>query len=213
MEETKRLISMLPIWITTAGVSVVFSQILTWTVSQGTTLNRDLGSIVIPPASLNCIWVVVSLVSAPLYGGVFVPLARKLTGHPYGVSPLKRVGLAIVITVLTIVTAALVERRRVHEMREQGVQRLPIGFFGLHMKFWWLVPQFVLASQVELLFFVAAFQFFYTEAGYSTRSIGLSYVFSSAALGYFFSSVLTNLTDHVTRNHKVSLEFCFSTIM
>ncbi|BBN04298.1 protein MpNPF5 [Marchantia polymorpha subsp. ruderalis] len=201
VEETKRILQMLPIWATTCCVSLVFSQLVTYTVTQGATLDRKWGEhFEVPAASLSAIFVLISLCTVPLYDSLFVPLVRKFTKHPYGLSCLQRLGVSIVCAILLMCVAALVERKRVTVVRDLGFEDLPLGSYDLPMSMWWLLPQFILAAQVEMFYYLSSYQFFYYEASDQTRSIASSFTYSASAMGYYLSSVINDLVNSATKN-------------
>ncbi|CAM6084584.1 unnamed protein product [Calypogeia fissa] len=201
VEEAKRLMQFVPVWITISPLTLVFAQISTFTVQQGQTLDRRLGPhFVIPPASLSVMLAIAGMVNILIYDRIFVPLAKRFTRCPYGLAPLQRLGISLAISILTMICAALVERKRLTYVREMHLQALPLGAYVLPMKFWYLLPQFVLTAQQELFMYIAANQFFYYESAQTTLSVGSSFTYSASALGYYFSTIIVNLTNHVTRH-------------
>lgn len=89
VEEVKFVIRVLPIWLSSIMYSTVYSQISTLFIMQGASMDLQMGSIRIPPASLSVfesssviLWVVI-------YDRVFVPVLKRYTG-PIPPSILKR---------------------------------------------------------------------------------------------------------------------------
>lgn len=202
VEESKRLIQFIPVWITLAPVTLVFSQLSTFTVQQGATLDRKLGPhFEIPPASLGLIVPLVSLVSVPIYEILVVPVARRYTKSPYGFLPLQRLGLSLGFAIIAMVCAALVERKRLSYVRDMHLQALPLGAYVLPMRFWYLIPQFIASAQVEFFLYVASYQFFYHEAAQTTRSVGSSFTYAASSMGYFFSTIIVKITNQVTHDN------------
>ncbi|CAM6097814.1 unnamed protein product [Calypogeia fissa] len=203
VEESKRLIQFLPVWITLAPVTLVFSQLSTFAVQQGQSLDRRLGPhFVIPPASLGLMTPVAAMVSVPIYDRILLPFVKKYTKSPYGLAPLQRLGMSLGFAVIAMVCAALVERKRLTYVRDMHLEALPLGAAVLPMKFWYLLPQFFVAAQVEFFLYVASYEFFYHEAAQTTRSVGSSFTYLASALGYFFSTIIVNITNHVTRHEQ-----------
>ncbi|KAL2633982.1 hypothetical protein R1flu_005461 [Riccia fluitans] len=203
VEETKRIIQVIPVWATTAAVSLVFSQLNTYTITQGSTLDRKLSdSFELPANSLFSAIVIIAMITVPIYDRVLVPFARRFTKHPYGLSPLQRLGLAIIYAMLMMITSALVERKRLTYVRDLGLENRPLGSFVLPMKMWWLLPQFFLAAQVELLLFVSSYEFYYHEASDQTRSISSSFTYSASAMGYYLTTVLTDIVNTATKGES-----------
>ncbi|CAM6097818.1 unnamed protein product [Calypogeia fissa] len=203
VEESKRLFQFLPVWITLAPVTLVFSQIPTFAVEQGQSLDRRLGPhFVIPPASLALMMTVVVLICVPIYDRILLPFVKKYTKSPYGFAPLQRLGMALVFSVISVACAALVERKRLTYVHEMHLEALPLGASVLPMTCWYLLPQLFAAAQIELFFYVASYEFFYHEAAQTTRSVGSSFTYTATALGHYFSTIIVNITNHVTRHEQ-----------
>ncbi|CAM6128116.1 unnamed protein product [Calypogeia fissa] len=203
VEESKRILQLIPVWITTMGIAIIYSQLTTFTIQQAQTFDRKLGPhFTVPANSLAGILTITSLILVPIYDQIFVPFVRRFTKNPYGFSPLKRLGSSIVFAALTMMTAALVERKRLVLVRELHFQDLELGSYELPIRFWWLLPQYAVGGFVELTFFVSAYEFFYHESSDATRSIGSSFTFSAYAMGSFFSTILVEIVNSVTRRHQ-----------
>ncbi|CAM6128477.1 unnamed protein product [Calypogeia fissa] len=137
------------------------------------------------------------LVSISIYDRIFAPLAKRFTRCPYGIS--------LAILILTMICSALVERKRLNYVCEMHLQALPLGAYVLPMEFWYLLPQFVLTALQELFMYIAVHQFFYHESAQSSHSMGSSFTYSASALGYYYNTIIINLTNHVTRHEHVGL--------
>ncbi|CAM6108469.1 unnamed protein product [Calypogeia fissa] len=198
VEETKRILLVIPVWLCTCIPFIIFSQVTTFTATQGSTLDRSLSShFIIPPQSLGLGLILISIFGMPIYDQIVRPILRKFTKNPYGTTPLTRIGIASVTATLAMVAAALVERKRMVYVRELGYT--DAIFFELPMKMWWLLPQYFFSSMTELFLVVSIYEFFHHEVMDNTGSIGSSFSFAAIAVGYYLSSVLVNLTNSVTR--------------
>ncbi|KAK4413385.1 protein NRT1/ PTR FAMILY 5.16 [Sesamum alatum] len=56
---------------------------------------------------------------------VFIPIARALTTKPSGISPLQRVGIGLVLNLISIVFAVIIEPKRLALAREYGLVDMP----------------------------------------------------------------------------------------
>ncbi|GLT53402.1 hypothetical protein SLA2020_266740 [Shorea laevis] len=112
VEEVKLVIKMLPIWATTIMFWTVYAQMTTFSVSQATTMDRRIGSFLIPAASLTVFFVGSILLTVPIYDRLIVPIARKLLKNPQGLTPLQRIGVGLVLSIFAMVAAALTELKR-----------------------------------------------------------------------------------------------------
>ncbi|XP_061376374.1 protein NRT1/ PTR FAMILY 5.2-like isoform X2 [Gastrolobium bilobum] len=96
VEETKQMIKMIPILITTIIPSTLIVQASTLFIKQGTTLNRRMGPhFEIPPASLTSFITIFMLLSIVPYDRLFVPAIRRYTKNPRGITMLQRLGIGI----------------------------------------------------------------------------------------------------------------------
>ncbi|KAK1287782.1 putative peptide/nitrate transporter [Acorus calamus] len=138
----------------------------------------------IPPASLQSIPYLLMLLLVPLYETAFVPLARCLTGNPSGISPLQRVGVGLFTVTFSMVSAALVERKRRNSHH-------PISIF-------WITPQFLIFGVSEMFTAVGLIEFFYKQSLAGMQSFLTAMTYCSYSFGFYLSSVLVALVNRVT---------------
>lgn len=202
VEELKTVIQILPIWFTTILVYIMFSQVISFSIQQTTSLDRHIGPhFRIPPGSMATFIVVSALIFIPIYETLLVPAFRRLTGHPQGLPPLKRIGAALFMAVLALVVAAQVEQKRVDVIRAHQVSLLDIVKGRVPMGFYWLVPQLAVLGVVEFLVGVAQLNFFYREAPDSMKSVAASLFYTTVSVGYFVSTGLVNAVNRYTRSY------------
>lgn len=196
VEEVKMIIRMLPIWATTIMFWTVYAQMTTFSVSQATSMDRNIGSFQIPPASLTVFFVGSILLTVPVYDKIIVPIARKLLKNPQGLSPLQRIGVGLVLSIFAMVAAALTEQKRLRAARSHGLTDDPTAEIPLSV--FWLVPQFFLVGSGEAFTYIGQLDFFLRECpkGMKTMSTGL--FLSTLSLGFFFSSLLVTIVHKVT---------------
>ncbi|ERN18925.1 hypothetical protein AMTRI_Chr07g25030 [Amborella trichopoda] len=199
VEETKQMIKMIPILIATFVPSTMIAQVNTLFVKQGTTLNTSMGPhFKIPPASLTAFVTISMLVSVVIYDRVFVPMMRRYTKDPRGVSLLRRMGIGLALHIIIMTVASLIERKRLSVAREHDLVEhagtIPLTIFIL-------LPQFVLMGMADAFLEVAKIEFFYDQAPESMKSLGTSYSTSSLGIGNFLSSFLLTTVHNVTGKH------------
>ncbi|KAG6557249.1 hypothetical protein Mapa_001176 [Marchantia paleacea] len=199
VEELKRIVGILPIWMTTCLVYISYAQISSFTVAMGFTMDRHLGpDFQIPPVSLTIFAVLITVASIPLYDKVLMPLARRITGNPQGISPLQRIGTGMVMVMVAYLVAAGVEAKRLAEIRDLGFENSPVGTFVLPMKVYWLIPVYAILAVVEVFTTIGQLEFFYAESTDSTRSLGTSFFFTSVSLGYFLATAVVDAVESST---------------
>lgn len=198
VEETKQMLRMLPILAATFIPSTMIAQISTLFVKQGTTLQRDIGSFRIPPASLAGFVTISMLVSVVLYDRYFVSILRKWTKNPRGVTLLQRMGIGIILHIVIMMIASLTEMRRLSVAKKHGLDKtggqVPLTIFTL-------LPQFMLMGIADAFLEVAKIEFFYDQAPESMKSLGTSYSMTSLGIGNFLSSFLLSTVSHITKKH------------
>lgn len=199
VEETKQMVRLLPFFVSTFIPSIMMPLVSTLFVSQGTTLQRDIGTFKIPPAGLTALVPLSTLITILLYDRLFVKMMRKWTGNPRGITLLQRMGIGNVVVILLITTASLVERYRLKVARENGVVdgnggQVPLSIFIL-------LPQFVLMGISDAFFLVAKVEFFYDQAPENMKSLGSSYGWATVGIGNYLSTFLLSVVSDVTKQY------------
>ncbi|KAL2490034.1 Protein NRT1/PTR FAMILY 6.3 [Forsythia ovata] len=201
VEEVKLVIRMLPAWATTIMFWTVYAQMTTFSVSQASTMDRHIGkSFQIPAASLTAFFVGSILLTVPIYDRIIVPICRRVLKNPHGLTPLQRMGVGLVLSILAMVAAALTEIKRLDVAHKHGLTNDPNATVPLSV--FWLVPQFFLVGSGEAFTYIGQLDFFLRECpkGMKTMSTGL--FLSTLSLGFFFSSILVTIVHKVTGDKK-----------
>lgn len=201
VEEVKMVLRMLPIWATTIMFWTVYAQMTTFSVSQATTMDRHVWrSFQIPAASLTAFFVGSILLTVPVYDRLVAPVARRLLNNSQGLTPLQRIGIGLVFSVLAMVAAALAELKRLAVARSHGLIDNPDAVIPLTV--FWLVPQFFFVGSGEAFTYIGQLDFFLRECpeGMKTMSTGL--FLSTLSLGCFFSSLLVSMVHRLAGGEK-----------
>lgn len=197
VEETKQMIKMIPILLTTIVPSTMLVQAGTLFVKQGTTLDRRMGPhFEIPPACLNAFVTIFMLISIVVYDRAFVPAIRRYTKNPRGITMLQRLGIGLVLHVIILVTACFAERRRLSVARENNLSDkhdiIPLSIFIL-------LPQFALGGVADNFVEVAKIELFYDQAPEGMKSLGTAYFTTSLGIGSFLSTFLLSTVADLTK--------------
>ncbi|KAJ6750939.1 hypothetical protein OIU85_001471 [Salix viminalis] len=190
VEEVKILIRMIPIIASTILMNTSMAQLQTFSVQQGVAMDAHLGTKTIPTPSIPVIPLVFISVLIPIYEFAAVPFARKITGHPSGITQLQRVGVGLVLSILSMAVAGFVELHRKHEARKNPPNKISA---------FWLSFQYGIFGIAEMFTVVGLLEFFYKEAPSGMRSVSTSFTWLTLALGYFTSTVFVEIINSVTR--------------
>ncbi|KAA3481280.1 protein NRT1/PTR FAMILY 5.1-like [Gossypium australe] len=196
VEGTKLVLGMLLIWLVTLIPSIIWAQINTLFVKQGTTMDRSLGSsFQIPAASLGSFVTFSMLLSVPMYDRYFVPFMRRKTGNPRGITLLQRLGIGFVIQITAIAIAYAVEVRRMHAIRVHHImgpkETVPMSIFCL-------LPQYVLLGIADVFNAIGLLEFFYDQSPEDMQSLGTTFFTSGIGVGNFLNSFLVTVVDKIT---------------
>ncbi|KAH0742055.1 hypothetical protein KY290_035098 [Solanum tuberosum] len=197
VEEVKLLFRMLPTWATTIMFWTTYAQMTTFSVSQATTMDRHIGkSFEIPPASLTAFFVGAILLTVIFYDRVIVPICRRVANKRHGLTPLQRIFIGLILSIIAMVASALTEVKRLNVAHLNGLTNDPNATIPLSV--FWLIPQFLLIGSGEAFTYIGQLDFFLRECpkGMKTMSTGL--FLSTLALGFFFSSILVTIVHMVT---------------
>ncbi|XP_028060755.1 protein NRT1/ PTR FAMILY 8.3-like, partial [Camellia sinensis] len=200
VEELKILIRMFPIWATGIIIGAVYAQLGTLFVEQGMMMDRTIGSFSIPAASLSACDVISVIFWVPVYDKVIVPIVRKFTGREKGFTELQRMGIGHFISVLCMVSAALVEMKRLALAQALGLvdENVPIP-----LSITWQIPQYFLFGAAEVFTFIGQLEFFYEQSPDSMRSLFVALPLLTTSMGRYLSSfILTVVTSITTKGGK-----------
>ncbi|PKA55930.1 Nitrate transporter 1.2 [Apostasia shenzhenica] len=199
VEETKILIRMLPIFLSSLSCYLCVPLLLTFTVQQGNTMNTKLGSIRISPASLMIIPSTFQMIFLVLYDLIFVPFARKITGYRSGITQLQRIGIGFLSTSAAVCIAALVEKKRKRIAEENG---LIDSSEGIPMSVFWLGAQFFLIGISDVTSFVGLLEFFVEEASKGMKSIGTAIFYCILGLASLLGTFVVEVVNRASRGGR-----------
>ncbi|KAL7127433.1 hypothetical protein ABFS83_14G253100 [Erythranthe nasuta] len=195
VEETKIIVRMLPIILSTVFMNTCLAQLQTFSIQQSTTTDRKIGNFQIPASSIPLIPLLFMSILIPLYDQVFVPTARKFTGIPTGITHLQRVGIGLVLSAISMAVSGIVETHRKsvavkHNMVDSS-DPLPMSIF-------WIGIQYAIFGVADIFTLVGLLNFFYAESSLGMKSLGTAISWCSFAFGYYTSTVVVNVVNSVS---------------
>lgn len=188
VEEVKVLTRMMPILLSTILMNTCLAQLQTLSIQQGTLMDTRIGDFDVPSASIPVIPLVFMSLLIPVYEFAFVPILRKITGHPNGITHLQRVGVGLVLSAISMAIAGIVEVKRKHEIIHHN-HKISLFWLSFHYAIFGIADMFTLVGLME---------FFYTEAPVGMRSLSTSFSWLSLSIGYYLSSVFVELINLIT---------------
>ncbi|KAF7139290.1 hypothetical protein RHSIM_Rhsim07G0173300 [Rhododendron simsii] len=205
VENAKIILGVLPIFCSAIIMTVCLAQLQTFSIEQAVTMDtRITKHFHIPPASLGIIPIIFILGLVPIYDRIVVPFLRRITGHPFGITHLQRIGIGIVLNSLSMAVAGIVEVKRKEVARKHNmvdaiplIQPLPISVF-------WLSFQYFIAVVADVFSYVGLLEFYYSQVPRGIKSLSTCFLWFSFALGYYLSSVIVNIVNSATKGRTSS---------
>lgn len=198
VEELKSIVRMLPIWSAGIMLATASSHNYTFTIMQARTMDRHMGPhFQLPPATLSIFSNAAMLVTLAFYDRVFVPLARRVTGLPSGITYFQRMGIGLAISILGVASAALVETKRRDAAADNGFLDNPDAVVPISV--FWLVPQFAIHGVASAFSSVGHMEFLYDQSPESMRSSAAALFWVAGSLGNYLGTVLVTVVQSATR--------------
>ncbi|KAL5991565.1 hypothetical protein ACLOJK_012474 [Asimina triloba] len=198
VEELKSIIRLLPIWATGIMFATVYSQMSTMFVLQGKKMDPSMGPhFDIPSACLSIFDTLAVIFWVPVYDRIIVPFARRYTGRDRGFTELQRMGIGLVISIFSMLAAAIVEVVRLGIVRKHGYYERT----HTPMSILWQIPQYFIVGAAEVFMFIGQLEFFYAQAPDAMRSLCSALSLTTVALGNYLSTLLVTIVTHVTTRH------------
>lgn len=192
VEQVKIIISVIPIFACTIIFNTILAQLQTFSVQQGSSMDTHITkSFKIPPASLQSIPYILLIFFVPLYETTFVPIVQRFTKKESGISPLQRIGIGLFIASFSMVSAALVEKKRRNFTIKEGSE-------GEKLSIFWIAPQFLIFGISEMFTAVGLVEFFYKQSVEGMQAFLTAMTYCSYSFGFYLSSLLVSLVNKIT---------------
>ncbi|KAJ4912063.1 Protein NRT1/ PTR FAMILY 5.8 [Raphanus sativus] len=195
LETAKLLLRLLPIWTMLLTFAVIFQQPATFFTKQGMAMKRNIGpNFKIPPATLQSTITLSIILLMPLYDKILIPMAKKMSKNEKGIPVMARMGIGMFLSIIAIVIAAFVERKRLlisQKLKTSPNSSDPLSIF-------WLLPQYILLGVSDIFTVVGMQEFFYSEVPARMRTMGFALYTSVFGVGSFVSAALISVIESYT---------------
>lgn len=199
VEEVKCVVRLIPIWIAAIFYFFGVNQQSTFVVFQALQSDRRLGLITIPASSYTIFSLITLTIWIPLYDRIFVPLLRRFTGKEGGISMLKRIGTGMVISIMSLIVAGLVEKRRRSLAVTKATGGTDTGTAAISsLSGMWLGPQLLLAGLAEGFASIGGIEFFYQQLPENMSSFAGAFLYCGVAVSHYLSSFLISMVQKIT---------------
>ncbi|CAN8229974.1 unnamed protein product [Cochlearia groenlandica] len=195
LDNVKLVLRLLPIWTMLLMFAVIFQQPATFFTKQGMTMKRNIGSTFkIPPATLQSSITISIILLMPLYEKILIPITKRIKKNGKGISVMERMGVGMFLSIIAVVIAALVERKRLDisikakTLPNYDPETVPLSIF-------WLLPQYILLGISDIFTVVGMQEFFYSEVPVRMRTMGFALYTSVFGVGSFVSAALISIVE------------------
>ncbi|GAB2221127.1 hypothetical protein Droror1_Dr00012296 [Drosera rotundifolia] len=203
VEELKCLLRVIPVWASAFLYYNAIAQQQTYAIFQAVQSDRHLTSHFQIPAASYIVFQMLGLsIWLPIYDRVVVPFLQKVTKKKGGITVLQRMGIGIVLSILTSIVSAVVEQKRRHLALTGSIEGMtPKNGAISSLSASWLIPQLVLAGLAEAFMAVGQIEFYYKQFPENMRCIGASLFYCGMAIGSYISSFLVSVIHQATEKH------------
>ncbi|KAK2411255.1 hypothetical protein P8452_71891 [Trifolium repens] len=191
VEHLKCLVGVVPVWVTGICCFIVMDQKNTFGVLQVIQTDRSIGPhFKIPPGWMNLISMLALSFWICIYECIYIPIMTKKRRISMGC----RIRVGILLSILSMLVAAIVENKRRNLALKHGLFASPVSF-GL------LVPQFALSGLSEAFATVAIMEYFTLQLPESMRTVAGAVFFFSLSIANYIGSLIVNVVHRAT-SHK-----------
>ena len=200
VEQVKCVMRVIPIWVSASVYYIVLVQQQTYAVFQALQFDRRLGNtnFDIPAASYTVFNMLALTIWIPIYDRIIVPILRRFTGKEGGITVLQKMGVGMVLAIITMLVSAVIEERRRTLALTKPVGIDPRRGAISSLSGMWLVPQLSLVGISEAFTVIAGVEFYYKQFPENMRSIGASFLYVGLAVSNYLSSFLVSVVHRTT---------------
>ncbi|KAF5753555.1 putative proton-dependent oligopeptide transporter family, major facilitator superfamily [Helianthus annuus] len=195
VEEVKCILRLLPIWLCTIIYSVVFTQMASLFVEQGAAMKSTISNFQIPASSMSSFDILSVALFIFLYRRVISPVVIMFQKKDSkGLTELQRMGIGLIIAILSMVSAGIVECYRLRYANQECTHCDASSSLSI----FWQVPQYVFVGASEVFMYVGQLEFFNAQAPDALKSFGSALCMTSISLGNYVSSFIVTIVMKIS---------------
>ncbi|KAJ0238383.1 hypothetical protein HA466_0240280 [Hirschfeldia incana] len=188
VEDFKAILRLVPLWVAIIFVSTPMVMQTSLTVLQALVMDRGLGPhFKVPAGSLQVIIMTSASAFIIMNNWLVYPMYQKLTHKR--LTPLQKVGIGQVLTILSMVVSAVVESKRLKTVEKNGH---PLSVL-------WLFPPLVIVGIGEAFQFPGNIELFYREFPESLRNTATSLTSLVIGISFYLSTAMIDLIQRTTK--------------
>ncbi|XP_010514894.1 PREDICTED: protein NRT1/ PTR FAMILY 2.3 [Camelina sativa] len=186
VEDFKAILRVLPLWLSIIFVSTPMVMQTSLVVLQALVTDRGLGPhFQVPAGSLQVIIIFTACIVIMMNNWLVYPTYQKLTHK--SMTPLQKVGVGQVLTILSMALSAFVESKRLKTVENE--HPMPVL---------WLFPPLVIVGIGEAFQFPANIELFYGEFPESLRNTATSLTSLVIGISFYLSTALIDVIRRTT---------------
>ncbi|XP_010425993.1 PREDICTED: protein NRT1/ PTR FAMILY 2.3-like [Camelina sativa] len=186
VEDFKAVLRLIPLWLAIMLVSTPIVVQASMMILQGLVTDRGLGPhFKVPAGSLQVITIISACIVIIINNWLVYPMYQKLTNKP--LTPLQKVGIGQVFTILSMAISAVVESKRLKTVGNEHP-----------MSVLWLFPPLVIVGIGEAFQLPANTELFYGEFPESLRNTATSLTSVVIGISFYLSTALIDVIQRTT---------------
>ncbi|CAI9105220.1 OLC1v1004094C1 [Oldenlandia corymbosa var. corymbosa] len=195
VEDFKGLIRLLPLWTSALFVSVPLAIQMSLGILQALTMDPYIGhNFKVPAASISVFLFIATCITIPLVDRIFIPMWNKYGPRP--ITPLQRVGIGHLVDILSMISSAVVEVKRLkiarmHNLQDQDNAVVPLSMF-------WLVPALAFAGIGEAFHFPGHLEFYHQEFPKHLKNTSTAVISLAIGIAFYLGNALIGVIERST---------------
>ncbi|TVU25685.1 hypothetical protein EJB05_28190, partial [Eragrostis curvula] len=203
VEDLKSTLSVIPIWSAMITCALI-QQGQSFRVLQADTMDRHVGitKFKIPAGSIAVFEVITFMLLSGCYDRYIIPFLQKITGREIVLTPMKKMGIGLMFSISSALTASVVEAFRRKQAIKQGLQEAD---GTVNMSALWLAPQSIFSGLTGAFGSVGQIEFYYAVLPKTMGSLALALMFLATGIANIEATIIVKVVKAVTgRGGRVS---------